>query len=164
VTTPGDRRRHRDRRGRGLRGRLVPPSVTVASREVAVPLSQTRSERFDGLVLDAVEDLEERWGTQLQGVEFAVEDVPPVPVDGVYDADVVADETAGGVVPLGRLLPAGVDDTGAATAPRIVVYRRPLEARAMDRLDLSDLVHDVVVDQVARLLGVDPDEIDPPTG
>lgn len=141
----------------------MPPSVTVGGQEVAVPLSQTRGERFDDLVLDAVEHLEHRWGAQLEGVEFAVEDVPPVPADGVYDGDVVADETAGGAVPLGRLLPAGVDATGAATAPRVVVYRRPLEARAADRLDLSDLVHDVVVDQVARLLGLDPDEIDPPS-
>ena len=59
----------------------------------------------------------------------------------------------------GRLLPAGRDRTGAAS-PRVVVYRRPLEARAADRLDLADLVHDVVVDQVARLLGLDPDEVD----
>lgn len=128
-----------------------------------VPLAQTRGERFDDLVLDAVEDLEERWGKQLEGVEFAVEDVPPVPVDAAYDDDVLADETAGGAVPLGRLLSAAVDEKGLATPPRIVVYRRPLEARAVDRLDLSDLVHDVVVDQVARLLGLDPDEIDPPS-
>ncbi len=159
VVTP--HRRRRDRRGRGLRGRLVPPTVSVGGRDVDVPLSQTRGERFDDLVLDAVEHLEERWSTQLEGVEFAVEDVPPVPVDGVLDEDVVADETAGGAVPLGRLLAAGSED-GAGPA-RIVVYRRPLEARAVDRLDLSDLVHDVVVDQVARLLGMDPDEIDPPS-
>jgi predicted Zn-dependent protease with MMP-like domain len=129
-----------------------------------VPLWQTRAERFDDLVLDAVEELEERWGKQLQGVEFAVEDVPGIPADGAYDDDVIADETAGGAVPLGRLLAAAVDEKGEASAPRIVVYRRPLEARAVDRLDLADLVHDVVVDQVARLLGIDPDELDPPGG
>jgi predicted Zn-dependent protease with MMP-like domain len=132
--------------------------VPVGGRDVDIPLFQTRGERFDELVLDAVEELEERWGAQLEGVEFAVEDVPPVPADGVYDEDVLADETAGGAVPLGRLMPR--TETSAA---RVVVYRRPLEARAVDRLDLSDLVHDVVVDQVARLLGVDPDEIDPPS-
>jgi predicted Zn-dependent protease with MMP-like domain len=152
-------RRSRDRRGRGLRGRLVQPSVSLGGREVEVPLWQTRGERFDDLVLDAVEHLEERWGKQLEGVEFAVEDVPAVPADGVFDPDVIADETAGGAVPLGRLMPR------SETAPaRIVVYRRPLEARAVDRLDLSDLVHDVVVDQVARLLDLDPDEVDPPSG
>jgi predicted Zn-dependent protease with MMP-like domain len=155
VTTP---RRRRDRRGRGLRGRLVQPSVALGGREVEVPLWQTRGERFDDLVLDAVEHLEERWGKQLDGVEFAVEDVPAIPADGVFDADVVADETAGGAVPLGRLMPR-TDSTPA----RVVVYRRPLEARAADRLDLSDLVHDVVVDQVARLLDLDPDEVDPPS-
>jgi predicted Zn-dependent protease with MMP-like domain len=58
--------------------------------------------------------------------------------------------------PLGRLLPAGVDGAGRPTAARVVVYRRPLEARAADRSDLADLVRDVVVDQVARLLQLDP--------
>jgi predicted Zn-dependent protease with MMP-like domain len=164
MTMTGGARRRRDRHGRGLRGRLVPPAVPLGSREVPVPLWQTRGERFDDLVLDAVEHLEERWGKRLEGVEFAVEDVPPVPDDGGFDDDVLADETAGGAVPLGRLLPAAVDRKGEATPPRVVVYRRPLEARAVDRLDLSDLVHDVVVDQVARLLGIDPDELDPPTG
>jgi len=143
---------------------LVPTTIELGGRVLRVPASQTRGERFDDLVLDAVEDLEQRWASELEGVEFAVEDVPAVPLDGetVYDEDVVADETAGGAVPLGRLLPAGLDTRGRRTAPRIVVYRRPLEARAADRADLADLVHDVVVDQVARLLQIDPDEVDPP--
>lgn len=117
------------------------------------------------MVLDAVEALEQRWSRQLEGVEFAVEDVPAVPTDDalLYDEHVVADETAGGVVPLGRLLPASVDQRGEARPARVVVYRRPLEARAADRSDLADLVHDVVVDQVARLLGMDPDDVDPPS-
>lgn len=157
-------RRRRDRHGRGLRGPLVPTTVRIGDRELRVPAAQTRGERFDDLVLDAVEDLEQRWARELEGVEFAVEDVPAVPLEGdlPYDDDVVADETAGGAVPLGRLLPAGVDARGRRTAARIVVYRRPLEARATDRGDLADLVHDVVVDQVARLLHLDPDEVDPP--
>ena len=163
-TTGLRRGRRRDRHGRGLRGPLVPPTVSVGGRVVRVPAAQTRGERFDDLVLDAVEDLEQRWARELEGVEFAVEDVPAVPLDGEpgYDEDVVADETAGGAVPLGRLLPSAVDARGRRTAPRIVVYRRPLEARASGRQDLADLVHDVVVDQVARLLHLDPDEVDPP--
>lgn len=159
-------RRRRDRHGRGLRGPLVPATAHVGGRDVRVPVAQTRGERFDELVLDAVEDLEQRWARELEGVEFAVEDVPAVPlgVDAALDDDVVADETAGGAVPLGRLLPGGTDSAGKATAPRVVVYRRPLEARAADLADLADLVHDVVVDQVARLLNLDPDEVDPPQG
>ena len=150
-TGPGSRR---DRRGRGLRGLLVPAEV---------PLSRSRAEQFDDMVLDAVEHLEGRWATKLESVEFAVEDVPAVP-DGppeslVYGTDVIED----GAVPLARLLPAGSDQAGRPTPPRIVVYRRPLELRALDRNELADLVHDVVVEQVANLLGLDPDEIDPPS-
>jgi predicted Zn-dependent protease with MMP-like domain len=153
VTHP----RRRERRGRGLRGRLLPPTAVpgAAGAAVRVPLYRSRSERFDDLVRDAISDLELRWSNELEGVEFAVEDVPP-PGTG-WDEGVVADETAGGPVPLGRLLSG---DPG--TPPRVVVYRRPLEARAGDRGDLGDLVHEVVVDQVAQLLGLDPDVIDPP--
>ena len=165
--TPTSGPRRRDRHGRGVRGRLVPPTAWVGDREVRVPAWLTRAERFDELVLDTVEELEQRWARELEGVEFAVEDVPPVLAhgpDAVLPDDVVADVTAGGPVPPGRLLPAAVDEQGRPTPPRVVVYRRPLEARAGDRLDLADLVHDVVVDQVARLLRVDPDVVDPPTG
>lgn len=142
----------RDRHGRGLRGRLVPPTV---------PLARSRAQQFDDLVLDAVEHLEHRWGEELSGVEFAVEDVPYVEHSSadvvVYGTDVVED----GNVPLARLLPARRDRQGNVTPPRVVVYRRPIEVRAVDLVDLADLVHDVVVEQVASLLGRDPEEIDP---
>jgi predicted Zn-dependent protease with MMP-like domain len=132
----------RDRHGRGLRGRLVPASV---------PLARTRAEVFDDLVLDTVESLERRYSRELAGVEFAVEEVPPDL--NVYDTDVLED----GEVPLARLLPGRPGRTN--TPPRIVLYRRPLEFRAVDRDDLADLVHDVIVEQVANLLGIDPDDI-----
>jgi predicted Zn-dependent protease with MMP-like domain len=126
-----------------------------------VPLAKSKAEQFDELVLDAVEHLEVRWESALAQVEFAVEDVPYIahanPDEVVYGSDVVED----GNVPLARLIPAGRDGSGAAVPPRIVLYRRPLEARAVDRLELADLVHDVVVEQVASLLGLDPDEVDP---
>lgn len=138
---PG-RRPRRDRHGRGLRGRLVPASV---------PLARTRAEVFDDLVLDTVESLERRYSDELAGVEFAVEEVPPDL--NVYDTDVLED----GDVPLARLLPGRADRSD--TPPRIVLYRRPLEFRAVDREDLADLVHDVIVEQVANLLGLDPDDI-----
>jgi predicted Zn-dependent protease with MMP-like domain len=146
------RANRRDRRGRGLRGRLVPPDV---------PLARSRAQQFDDLVLDAVEHLERRWSKELEPVEFAVEDVPLVPDTDeppAYDEDVVEDD----MIPLARLLPAGRDTAGKPTPARIVVYRRPLEVRSLDRLDLADLVHEVVVEQVAHLLGIDPDELDPP--
>ena len=76
--------RRRDRHGRGLRGVLAPPGV---------PLHRSRSERFDELILEAVARLEPRWGTQVSGVEFAVEEIPRASPPGV----------AGDAVPLARL-------------------------------------------------------------
>jgi predicted Zn-dependent protease with MMP-like domain len=43
---------------------------------------------------------------------------------------------------------------------RIVVYRRPVETRAADPRELAALINDVVVEQVASMLGVDPRELD----
>ncbi|MCL1871751.1 MAG: metallopeptidase family protein [Promicromonosporaceae bacterium] len=129
--------RRRDRRGRGPRGPLIPATL---------PAFRSRAEQFDDLVLDAVDDLERTWERQLSGTEFAVEDVPP--------SDPAPWEDGG--VPLGRCFPAE-----AGQPARVVVYRRPVELRAEDPEDLADLVHDVVVEQVAHLLARTPEEIDP---
>ena len=129
--------RRRDRRGRGLRGPLLPPSL---------PAHRSRAQRFDDLVLNAVERLERRWSRQLKGTEFAVEEVPPsAPAPWEH-----------GGVPLGRYFP---DDSGLPA--RIVVYRRPVEIRAIDEADLADLVRDVLVEQVAHLLSRAPEDVDP---
>jgi predicted Zn-dependent protease with MMP-like domain len=118
----------------------------------SVPLARTRAEIFDDLVLDTVESLERRYGRELADVEFAVEDVPPEL--NVYDSDVLED----GEVPLARLQPGRPGQS--PTPARIVLYRRPLELRATHRDDLADLVHDVIIEQVANLLGLDPDDIE----
>jgi predicted Zn-dependent protease with MMP-like domain len=138
----------RDRHGRGLRGPLAP-------REV--PVGRTRAERFDELVLDAFERVAERWGAELAGVEVLVEDVPPVAADpgGGPGSDPAPDATAD-PVRLGRTEPAT-----RRRAARLIVYRRPIEARARESRDRGDLVHDVVVGLVADLLGLEPEQIDP---
>ena len=59
-------------------------------------------------------------------------------------------------MPLARSQPAA----GGKPA-RIVVYRRPAQARAEGEEELAALVFDVVVEEVARLLGVDPETVDP---
>lgn len=129
--------RRRDRRGRGLRGPLLPPGS---------PGHRTRAERFDDLVLDVVELVERRWSGPLAGTEFAVEEVPP--------SDPAPWEADG--VPLGRCFPAE-----AGQPARVVVYRRPVELRSLDDTDRAELVRDVVVEQVAHLLARTPEEIDP---
>lgn len=118
-------------------------------------MHRTRGEQFDDLVLDAVEELEEHWATELAELEFAVEDVPPNDSGVELDNDVVIDRG----VPLGRLFREGLPDIGH---PVVVVYRRPIEARAADPEDRADLVFMVVVDLAAEFLGRDADEIDPP--
>jgi predicted Zn-dependent protease with MMP-like domain len=58
---------------------------------------------------------------------------------------------------------------GAADLPRdtsdqparIVLYRRPLLARADGEEELAELVLDVIVEQFAHWLGVDPQTVDP---
>lgn len=115
---------------------------------------RTRAEQFDDIVLDAVARLEPRWETELSSVEFAVQEVP--------DAEELADDT--GEIPLARVIP-GTPDRGdpsrPATPVRIVIYRRPLLARVENDDELSDLVFEVVVEELARALGIDPDSIDP---
>jgi predicted Zn-dependent protease with MMP-like domain len=147
---PATARVRRDRRGRGLRGRLAPRPV---------PIAHTRSAAFDAMVLAAVDHLEPHLGDKLAQIEFAVEDVPSVSHHGTadfnYDSDVLDDNA----VPLSRLYRGGL---GAIGSPLIVIYRRPLESRALHPDDLADLIHDVVVEQIARLLGTPPEEIDPP--
>ena len=48
-----------------------------------------------------------------------------------------------------------------ARPARIVLYRRPLMARADGDEELGELVLDVVVEEFARLLGLDPQIVDP---
>ncbi len=125
----------RDRRGRGRRGPLAWP---------AVPSMGTRREAFDDLVLESASRLERHLSGKAEA-EFAVEDIPP--------SDPAPWEAEG--IPLGRLFPA----EGKLPA-RVVVYRRPVESRARDGRELAAIVHDVVVEQVAALLGVEPAELD----
>lgn len=110
-----------------------------------VPAMSTRAEQFDELVLDAAGRMERRAGAALGNVEFAVEDVPPSDPAPWESSD----------VPLGRLFAAQ-----SKMPARIVLYRRPVETRTTDARELAALINDVVVEQVAALLGVDPRDLD----
>ena len=113
-----------------------------------VPRVRSARDRFDGLVLDVVSALIEQWPEELREVEFAVEDTPVLPAD--WSAP---------TVPLASLVA-----REGSRAPRVVVFRRPLELRAEGLGDLAALVHAVVVEQVAELLGREPEEVDPRYG
>jgi hypothetical protein len=112
-------------------------------------------------VLEAYEPIERRWHQRLIGLDVAVDEIPriaPKDPDSVqWPPEVVAD----GPIALARLIPAGVDVRGEATRARIVLFRKPIERRAKDSVDLTDLLHEILVAQVATHLGVEPSVIDP---
>ena len=114
---------------------------------IGVPLNRSRSATFDDLVLEAVEHIERRWSAQLEHVQIAVEEVPPLALLGRDAAD---------PVPLGVLV-----NATANTPAQIVIYRRPIEARSTGLDELAELVAAVVVEKVAEFLGVEPSEVDP---
>ncbi|MBT2401037.1 metallopeptidase family protein [Streptomyces sp. ISL-100] len=145
-TGPGPRRR--DRHGRGMRGPVAPPQV---------PLSTSRAAAFGDLVQDSVERLERRW-PQLAEVDFLVLDVPPAGGGGGGGGD-DSGAWAAESVPLGGMIAA----TSAHPA-RIVIYRRPVEIRTKSRDERAMFVHEIVVEQVAELLGLSPESVDPRYG
>lgn len=124
-----------------MRGPVAPPQV---------PLSASRAEAFTDLVQDSVERLERRW-PQLAEVEFLVLEVPPLGgADGEWPDE---------AVPLGGSLSAA-----EGKPARVIIYRRPVEIRTKGRDERAALVHEVVVEQVADLLGLSPESVDPRYG
>lgn len=134
----GFRDRRRNRHGRGLRGELLSPNL---------PGYLSRTDRFDELVMDSAQRLHDIWGKTLDGVRFAVDEIPP-------NLEFLVAEK--GRAPLGAYIP-GHDDDG----PLITVYRRVAEHACDTREELQDLVHDVVVEYTAEMLGVAPETVDP---
>ena len=65
---------------------------------------------------------------------------------------------------LGKPRPDRPGGAAGQDPPRIVVYRRPLMARADDEDELGELVFDVVAEEFARMLGLDPGDVDPGYG
>jgi len=120
----------------------------------------SRADAFDDLVRDSADRLERKW-PQLAGVEFVVQEVPPAEggADDGWTGGWVGGWGGPDGVPLGRYVPAR-DGRPA----RVVVYRRPIELRSTTRDDRALLVHEVVVEQVAELLGLAPESVDPRYG
>lgn len=147
--SPNSRVRN-DPRGRGLRGILLPD----------LPRYRTRSEQFDQAVLDSYERILENFEPELASLDIAVDIVPRMRLQAGYTQwpeDVVAD----GQVPLGRLVPAGVDGEGTPTRPRLIVFRRPVEMRVESRAELNDLLRFILTRLVAYYLNLQPEQIDP---
>jgi predicted Zn-dependent protease with MMP-like domain len=110
-----------------------------------LPGALTRSQQFDEHVRAALRRLEQTWERRLARLEVAVEDVPPSDGPSWEDG-----------VPLARSFPAadGLPD-------RVTLYRRPIEARAAEPRELGVLILDLVVEQLAHLWQMPPEEVDP---
>jgi Zincin-like metallopeptidase len=134
----------RDRHGRGIRGplALVNPLTPTPARP---PHPARRSDFFNELVQAAVDRVGRDCPDALVGVRFGVEDVP------YFDVAWSGDQ-----VPLAAAVEASADHPG-----QVVVYRRPLEHRAVSRTGLRILVYRTIVEQLSALTGRSISEIDP---
>ena len=120
----------------------------VLPEDPGTPAGRTAGERFDEIALGIVQEIDERWSARLGLIEYAVEDAPQLP-----------DNWHPETVPLSSLV------RGVRGEPtRIVLFRRLIEHRCETRTELSALVLTVVVEQVAELLGVHPELVDPRYG
>lgn len=135
--------RRRDRHGRGIRGPLALPNPY--GRRASLDRREPADAYFHRVVAEATARIGRACPRALEGVLVGVEEVPHLRVDWTGDQ-----------VPLA----AAVERTPDSPA-RVVVYRRPLEHRAATRHGLAVLAHRIVVEQLAALTGIDPDELDP---
>ena len=134
----------RDRHGRGIRGPLA-RSNALTGRIAQPPRPASKADFFNDAVHSALDRIGRQCPEALFGVTVGIEDVPPV--DGGW---------ATGRVPLAAAL------EGTAERPgQVVIYRRPLEHRAMTRRGLRILVYRTIVEQLSALTGRSVDEIDP---
>jgi predicted Zn-dependent protease with MMP-like domain len=125
-----------------MRGPAFRPSPLAPD---GVPARLFGAERFDAAALAVMAEVVEHSPPALADVELAVEEVPVLPPGW-------SDRT----VPLSSF----VDPAGQRPG-RLVLFRRPLEHRAEGRADLEGLILTVVVEQLADVLGMAPEDLHP---
>lgn len=108
-------------------------------------MQRTGAARFDAIAISIMRELWRHWPEALGPVELGVEEVPIIP-----------ETWHGESVPLSTYVAATGD-----TPARLVLLRRPIEHRAEHAEDLQAMILTVLVDQVAEILGIDPDDVLP---
>lgn len=107
--------------------------------------------RFDRLVRDALGSLPPAVLAHLDGVELRVAETPPNELPATGEAGVA----------LASYQTSSADPRRAPRrADRLVLYRRPLEARSRSRPELLGLLQRVIVHEVAHHLGIDDEGLD----
>ena len=144
--------RMRDRRGRGARGPMALPGPLSPG---SVPSHRTPRDQFDVLVAGVLAALEKHFAAEPDPVDVVVEEAPLLPPEWSDDVP-----TSTGAM---------VDGTS-----RIVLYRLPISQRCADAPGggagpraasysrvLEDAVWQVLLDRLAEVWQVSPDDIDP---
>jgi hypothetical protein len=131
--------RMRDRRGRGARGPMALPGP-LSPR--SVPSHQTPREQFDALVEGVLGALEKHFAAEPDLVDVVVEEAPLLPPDW---SDDVPTSTA----------------VRGAESSRIVLYRLPISQRCTGSEELEDALWQVLLDRLAEVWELSPDDIDP---
>ncbi|RZU62085.1 metallopeptidase family protein [Zhihengliuella halotolerans] len=147
----GFHQRRRNRHGRGMRGPMMPLSL---------PGARTRQDRFEDLVAESSMRLEQLHGTRIASIQFMVAFAPDKP--GLDRATARGEAT-----PLGRSLRVGPQSISTPEGQRsvagqqqVVLFRRPIEELSPSPAELPELVHDVVIELVAELLNLSPEQVD----
>jgi len=109
------------------------------------PQPATKADFFHDAVQAAVDRIGRQCPDALVGLTVGIEDVPHFDV-----------AWSGAQVPLAAALEGGTDRPG-----QVVVYRRPIEHRAMSRRGLRILVYRTIVEQLSAVTGRSVAEIDP---
>ena len=117
-----------------MRGPLLPHRI---------PGYVSRTKEFTVLLSNALQDLDQRFGSSLAQITFATESIPNL-------RDLVLNDNA---VALGR--------TDATRPVRIVLYTEPIRMRANSKAELDRIIRDVLAEQLSPLLGLRPEKIDP---
>ncbi len=141
--------RMRDRRGRGARGPMALPGP-LSPR--SVPSHRTPRGEFDLLVEGVLGALEDHFDAEPHPVDVVVEEAPLLP-------DHWSDE-----------VPTSTAVRGPASS-RIVLYRLPITqrcrphggvgSRIADLHELEDAVWEALLDRLAEIWELSPDDIDP---
>ena len=142
--------RYVERRGHGPHGPIIPPQV---------PRYCTRASAFDENALEAFARIDATFHDELSDLDLAVDIIPRMSLKDeftLWPESVAAD----GPVPLGRLLPASFDEWGSPIRPRIVLFRKPIEERCEDEVEMQSLLHAILSKLVAYYLNVEPQIID----
>jgi len=147
--------RRRDRHDRGLRGPLALANA-MTPRRARPPHPASKADFFAAAVRSAVDRIGRYCPDALVGVTFGIEDVPHFDPAAYHSPGAQDSGGAGGRVPLALAV-----EAGEPASRQVVIYRRPIEHRAVSRRGLRILVYRTVVEQLSALTGRSVNEIDP---